>query len=81
MYTGECIEEVYMITAARPSFVRTISREDAIRELSSKIAQYESIYELSSEQMLAMVQRGERPDTAEIAQWMVWYRTLIQLGL
>ncbi len=69
-----------MAIANRPSVVREIGRDDAIRRLRQQVGEFERIYEVSSEEMLYLLQRGERSDTAEVAQWMVWYRTLKQLS-
>ncbi len=59
--------------------VRQVTIEEAVWELIKKIAWFEHIYGVSSEEMLSSLRRGDRTDTAEIAQWMVWYRTLLQL--
>ncbi len=64
----------------RRTLVREVSTEDAVRELKKKIAEFERIYEVPSEQMFTSLQRNERSDTAEIAQWMVWYRALKHLS-
>ncbi len=64
----------------RRTKIREVPTEDAVRELKKKIADFERIYEVPSEQMLASLQRNERSDTAEIAQWMVWYRALKHLS-
>ncbi len=64
----------------RRTLVREVSTEDAVRELKKKIAEFERIYEVPSEQMLVSLQRNERSDTAEIARWMVWYRALTRLS-
>ncbi len=60
--------------------IREVPTEEAVRELKKKIAEFERIYEVPSEQMFTSLQRNERSDTAEIAQWMVWYRTLTRLS-
>ncbi len=60
--------------------IREVTTEEAVRELKKKIAEFERIYEVPSEQMLTSLQRNERSDTAEIAQWMVWYRALKHLS-
>lgn len=69
-----------MAVIDRRSVIREVTTEDAVRELKKKIAEFERIYEVPSEQMLASLQRNERSDTAEIAQWMVWYRALKRLN-
>ncbi len=64
----------------RRTVVREVTTEDAVRELKKKIAEFERVYESPSEQMLVSLQKNERSDTAEIAQWMVWYRALQHLS-
>ncbi len=64
----------------RRTVIREVTTQDAVRELKKKLAELERIYEVPSEQMLISLQRNERTDTAEIAQWMVWYRALKHLS-
>ncbi len=65
--------------ADRDSPVRHVGHSEGIRELRRRIARFERIYEMSSESMLRAVQRGERKDTSEIAQWLTWYQLLKRL--
>ncbi len=69
-----------MAISDRRTVIRHVATEDAVRELKKKITDFERIYEVPSEQMLVSLQRKERTDTAEIAQWMVWYRALKHLS-
>ena len=69
-----------MLAPGRSRVIRYVSREDGIQELQRMMAEYERRYELSSEEMLAALRRGDRIDTAEIARWMVYYQALRHLG-
>ncbi len=69
-----------MVISDRTAEIRTVSVESAVRELRATITRLERIYEMSSEDMLAVVRSGMRNDTAEIARWMVLYRELQYLA-
>ena len=48
--------------------IRRLTPEQARREIGQRVARFERIYELSSEEMLAAVRDGRARETAEIAQ-------------
>jgi len=60
--------------------IREVTPEQARREIGQRIARFERIYEVSSEEMLAAVHEGKARETAEIAQWLTWYHLLKRLG-
>ena len=68
-----------MAVAQRPREVRVTTREEAILRLTQRIARFERVYEVSTEELLGMLERGERQETAEIARWLVEYHTLERL--
>ena len=53
-----------------------VNRETLTRRLATEIQQYESRYELRSADLEAAVERGELRETAEVATWVIAYRTL-----
>jgi hypothetical protein len=63
-----------MAIADRSIKTRTVTVEDAVRNLQATLTRFERLYEMTSEEMLEAVQTGTRNDTAEIARWMVLYR-------
>ena len=46
---------------------------DSVRQLAESIRAYERRYEISSVEMIAELQQGEREETWEIADWVIDY--------
>jgi hypothetical protein len=72
-------ERISQVVEEDSAEVSDVSVDEAVQQLGATLARMEHIYEISSERMLDLVQRGERDDTAEIALWMIQYRDYQQL--
>jgi len=44
--------------------------------LLAEVRTFEARYELSSDQLESVLERGEIRETAEVAEWLIAYRTL-----
>jgi hypothetical protein len=68
-----------MAVAGRPSPVRRVSKDQAIRELQRSVQEKEQAYELTSAEMAQALEDGQYKETAEICFWMVEYARLLDL--
>jgi hypothetical protein len=68
-----------MAVAGRPSPVRHVSKQQAIRELQRSVQEKEQAYELSSAEMAEALDAGTFRETAEICFWMIEYARLLDL--
>jgi len=56
--------------------VRYLAPGEMLAELEAKLRRYEIRYEMPSERMAALVERGEMQETIEVLKWLSAYRAL-----
>ena len=56
--------------------VRYLAPGEMQAELEAELRQYEIRYEMPSERMAALVERGEMRETVEVLKWLFAYRAL-----
>ena len=77
-------EDAVMTTTERPAVsktatgipVRYLAPGEMQAELEAELRQYEIRYEMPSERMAALVERGEMQETIEVLKWLSAYRAL-----
>ena len=73
-----------MTTTERPAVsktatgipVRYLAPGEMLAEIEAELRQYEIRYEMPSERMAALVERGEMQETIEVLKWLFAYRAL-----
>lgn len=68
-----------MATTMQKIPVRTLPREEIIEEWQAEIRAFEIRYEMPSEKMVALVDRGDMAQTSEVIQWYHTYFALTSL--
>jgi hypothetical protein len=63
-------------TRPRRTPIRSVSRAAFEHELAQRVARSERRYEMPSADMLASVRNGACRETADIAEWLLWYQLL-----
>lgn len=48
----------------------------ATKHLRDRVRQFELRYEMSTDELLAALERGDQKETADIAEWLFWYDAL-----